>query len=116
MDGTTRRFTLEETRSRLGAIVDAIGSTGYWPFRRTISYHIGINCDAITVQDDNLHVQRRGRTIAVAGLLGAPSPLSRLLRTGWQGLLHPRHARETADGQQPEIKWVDLLRSPRRPK
>ncbi len=112
MDCTTRKFTLEETRSRLGIIVDAIGSTGYWPFRRTISYHVGINCDSIKVQDDLLHVQRRGRTIALAELLGVPSPLSRLLRSGWQGLLHPRHA---SSGRSTGIKWEDLLR-PRRPK
>jgi hypothetical protein len=112
MDGITRKFTLRETRSRLGAIVDAIGSTGQWPFRRTISYHVGVNCDAISIRDVHLYVQRCGRTIAVAVLPGAPKTLRRLMQSGWSALLHPRHA---PIGGSPEIKWEDLLR-PRRPK
>ena len=85
MDGITRKFTLDKTRSNLGVIVDAIGSTGYWPFRRTISYHVGINCDSISVQDGRLQVQRRGRTIAVAELIGTPSKGIR-----WEDMLRPR--------------------------
>jgi len=112
MDSTTRKFTLEETRSKQGLIVDAIGRTGYWPFRRIISYHVGINCDAINVQNGHLHVQRRGRTVAYAELLGVPSPLSQLPRSGWRALLHPRHA---SIQSSPGVKWEDLLR-PRRPK
>jgi|SRR6185369_3832540 len=113
MDGITRKFSLEETRSKLGAIVDAIGRTGTWPFRRVISYHVGINCDSISVQDGRLQVQRRGCTIAVAELIGTPSPLARLLRSGWRGLLHPRHGHEHA-ASTPGIKWEDMLRSRRK--
>jgi hypothetical protein len=112
MDRITRKFTLQETRSKLGAIVDVIGRTGHWPFRRTISYHVGINCDAIAIRDVHLHVQRCGRTIATAVLPGAPKPLRRFLLSGWESLLHPRHA--SAD-RPTGIKWEDLLQ-PRRPK
>ena len=105
MENLTRKFILEKTRSRRGAIVDAVGNLGNWPFRRTISYHVGINCDSISVQDGRLQVQRRGRTIAVAELIGAPSLLARLL--------HPRHRREHAAGT-PGLKWEDMLRSRRK--
>jgi hypothetical protein len=79
MDKVTRNFILEKTRSKNGTIVDAVGKTGSWPFRRTISYNAGVNCDAITVVDGQLLVQRRGRCIAVAELIGTPSLLQRLL-------------------------------------
>jgi hypothetical protein len=113
MDGCTRKFTLEETRSSEGSIIDAKGRTGIWPFRRAISYHVGVNCDSIAVRDDLLHVQRRGRTIAISGLLGAPSPLARLLRSARNALLHPRHASSQACGQtggeSTPVRWEQLL-------
>jgi len=110
MDEFAISFSLERTRSRDGAIVDASGRSGYWPFRRVISFHVGVNCDAISVSDGRLRVQRRGRTIAFAALIGAPSPLGRLLRSGWASLLHPRHA--NGEGE-PAVKWEDLLRRQR---
>ena len=110
MDGCTRKFNLKETRSSEGAIVDAKGCTGFWPFRRAVSYHVGVNCESISVRDDLLHVQRRGRIVATAELLGAPSPLSRLLRAGWEALLHPRHAAKDASAQSaPPVNWEQLL-------
>ena len=113
MDVCTRKFTLEETRSSEGAIIDAKGRTGCWPFRRTISYHVGVNCDSIAVRDDLLHVQRRGRTIATSELLGVPSPMWRLLRAGWEALLHPRHASKHAcaqtSGESTTVRWEQLL-------
>jgi hypothetical protein len=80
MDKVTKNFTLEQTRSKNGTIVDAVGKTGTWPFRRTISYNAGVNCDSIAVVDGRLQVQRRGRCIAIAEPTGAPSLLQRLLR------------------------------------
>jgi hypothetical protein len=114
MDRIVRKFVLARTRSTLGAIIDVTGSTGCWPFRRCISYHVGVNCDAISVRDGLLHVQRRGRIVAIAESRGAPSLMQRLLRSGWSVLLHPRHARDGAEQPQGP-KWEDLLRS-RRPK
>ena len=114
MDSYTRNFTLEETRSSQGAIVATTGRTGYWPFRRVISYHIGVNCDVISIRDGRLQVLRRGRTIAIAELLGTPAPLARLLRTGWEALLHPRHARASAAERSQDLKWEDMLRSRRK--
>ncbi len=113
MDACTRRFTLEETRSSEGSIIDAKGRTGCWPFRRAISYHVGVNCDAISVRDGLLHVQRRGRTIATAELLGVPSPIARRLRAIWGALLHPRHASKHAcaqtGGNSTPVRWEQLL-------
>ena len=113
MDICTRKFRLEETRSSAGAIIDAKGRTGCWPFRRTISYHVGVNCDSIAVRDDLLHVQRRGRTIATSELLGVPSPLARRLRSIYEALLHPRHASKNASaqaaGDATAVRWEQLL-------
>ena len=113
MDGIARRFTLEETRSSKGVIVDARGSTGYWPLRRAISYHVGVNCDSISVRDDLLHVERHGRTIATSALLGVPSPFARWLRAIRDTLLHPRHASKHACAQpscdSAPVQWEQLL-------
>jgi hypothetical protein len=113
MDSCTRKFTLEKTRSSEGSIVDAKGRTGIWPLRRAISYHVGVNCDSITVRDGLLHVQRHGRTVATAGLLGAPSRLLRLLRAGCDALLHPRHAAKhglaQSSGESTTVRWEQLL-------
>ncbi|MCC6212024.1 MAG: hypothetical protein IT513_13375 [Burkholderiales bacterium] len=87
MTGFTRSFTLVRTRTAQGAIADASGWTGCWPFRKRVSYHVGVNCDAISLSDGRLYVYRRGWTIAVAELRAAP-------RWRWPTLLRPRHARE----------------------
>jgi len=82
----TRNFTVSRTHSADGVIVDATGWTGRWPFRRPVSYHVGVNCDAITASGDRLYVTRRGWTIAVAEAPGQS-------RLSWAALLCPRHAR-----------------------
>ena len=66
MSEFTRNFTVVRTRCVLGAIVDVAGWTGHWPFRRAVSYHVGVNCDAIAAADGRIYVYRRGWTIAVA--------------------------------------------------
>lgn len=113
MDICNRKFRLEETRSSEGMIVDAKGRIGCWPFRRAISYHVGVNCDSICVRDDLLHVQRRGRTIATSELLGVPSRLARRLRIIYEALLHPRHASKHAcarlGGETAPLRWEQLL-------
>jgi hypothetical protein len=82
----TRNFTLARTRTQHGAITDASGWTGFWPFRSWISYHIGVNCDAIAQVDGRLLVYRRGRVIASAQI-----PLN--TRFNLLSLLMPRHTR-----------------------
>ncbi len=111
MDACTRSFTLEETRSSGISIIDAKGRTGCWPFRRAISYHVGVNCDSISIRDGQLHVQRRGRTIATAKLPGVPSPIARRLRAIRDTLLHPRHASTCAQpgGNSTPVQWEQLL-------
>lgn len=104
----TRKFILEKTSSRGGKIDDVVGNLGNWPFRRTISYHIGVNCDAIEAKDGFLRVLRRGRTIAIAELPPPASLVRRLLRA-WSALLHPRHA-----GSPSVLRWEELMRPRRR--
>jgi hypothetical protein len=113
MSQFTTKFFLESTRSKRGAIVDAVGNLGNWPFRRSVSYNVGINCDSIEAQDGVLRVLRHGRTIAVAEL---PPPLSlaRRLRRAVSDLMHPRH-KATRISTQSGPAWEDLLRQ-RRPK
>ena len=60
MEDLTRKFILEKTRSRRGAIVDAVGNLGNWPFRRTISYNVGVNCDAIEAGNGYLRARLSG--------------------------------------------------------
>jgi len=83
----TRRFKLQRTRTSRDAIVDATGWTDFWPFRRPISYHVGVNCDSMAEVDGRLLVYRRGRVIAAA-------ELPRHARFNLVALLLPRHARK----------------------
>jgi hypothetical protein len=114
MDDFTRKFIVEKIRSKPGTIVDVVGNLGNWPFRRTISYHVGINCDVIEVRDSYLRVQRRGRTIAIAEMPPRAGMLRRLLRHGWNALLHPRHAGASIAGHSQELRWEELLHPRRR--
>jgi len=113
MTDLTRKFILENMRSTLGAITDVSGNLGNWPFRRVISYHVGVNCDAISVRDGHLYVQRRGRTIAVAAMPRRVGPLRRILQFLRNNLLHPRHARSQACGGSQDVRWEDMLRTRR---
>ncbi|HUN68143.1 MAG TPA: hypothetical protein VMU46_05045, partial [Burkholderiales bacterium] len=75
------------------------------------SFHIGVNCDAIAVEGDQLHVRRRGRTIAVAAL---PAP-GRGWRQRWAVMLFPRHAGNEMSSRPSGapatgLQWEDLLR------
>lgn len=85
MTGFTRNFTLSRLRSAQGVIEDATGWTGRWPFRRPVSYHVGVNCDSIAQSDGHLYVYRRGWTIAVAEVRVSQ-------KCSWSALLLPRHA------------------------
>lgn len=113
MDACARKFTLEETRSSECSIIDAKGRSGFWPFRRTVSYHVGVNCDLISIRDGLLRVQRHGLTVATARLPGASAPLARRLRAAWEALLHPRHASKQASaqasGEATAVRWEQLL-------
>lgn len=112
MDDVTRKFFLEKINSRRNAIVDVVGNLGNWPFRRTISYHVGVNCDSIEATNGFMRVRRRGRVIAVAELPPPAGLLRRFLRWSVQ-LLHPRHASGTATAQSAP-QWEDLVRPRKR--
>jgi len=103
MTGMLRKFTATRTRLAQGAIVDAAGWTGYWPFRRAVSYHVGINCDSIALSEGLLQICRHGRTIALAELRANDG-------CRWSALLHPRHARTRAAAPDDTVRWEDLLR------
>ena len=103
MTGSIRKFTATHTRLVLGKIADAAGWTGFWPFRRAVSYHVGVNCDSINLDAGRLQVRRGGRTIAIAALRNGKG-----LR--WTALLHPRHDRARAQAQGDTVRWEDLLR------
>jgi len=110
MNDLTRKFILEKSRSAQGAVTDVSGNLGNWPFRRVISYHVGVNCDAISTRDGYLYVHRCGRTIAIAEVPRRVGAVPRFLQF-LRDRLHPRHARR---GTQ-DMRWEDMLRS-RRPK
>jgi len=112
MDNFTRKFILEKIRSTKDAITDVCGNLGNWPFRRTISYHIGVNCDAISIHDGHLYVKRCGRTIAIANLPRPVGPLRRFLEFV-RASLHPRHARRVTAGESLDMRWEDMLRTRR---
>ena len=112
MNDITRKFFLERMNSNRGAIVDAVGNLGTWPFRRVISYHVGVNCDLIEARDGLLRVLRCGRTIAIAELPRPGSLLRRFSRWCTQ-LLHPRHV-ASGTQSQPAPQWEDLLRPRKR--
>ena len=114
MGDLTRVFFPEKIRSKLGAIVDVVGNLGNWPFRRTISYHVGVNCDAIEIRDGYLCVLRRGRTIAIGEMPPRRGFLQRLLRSGWNALRHPRHAATSIAGHSQQLRWEELLLPRRR--
>ncbi|HEY6966703.1 MAG TPA: hypothetical protein VI229_04470 [Burkholderiales bacterium] len=105
---------LTKTRIQSGVILDASGTIGNWPFRRTVSYHVGINCDTIAVRDGQLVVQRRGRIVAIAESPDVPPSFVRMLRSALDALLHPRHARRTAADRLPGVRWEDFFRAPPR--
>lgn len=84
MSTITRTFRIGRARRERGVLLDVAGWTGHWPFRRWISYHVGVNCDAIDAEGGRVYVRRRGWTVAVADY---PRPLWPTL----MGLLFPRH-------------------------
>lgn len=98
METVTRKFSLEKTRSKGGRIVDAIGNLGNWPFRQTISYNVGVNCDSIEEGHGLLRVLRHGRTVAIAVLPPPVGFFRRLLNwravarssQSWDDFLRPR--------------------------
>jgi hypothetical protein len=91
MSTVTRNFTVERTVRKEGVIVEVAGWLGRWPFRRKVSYHVGINCEVISAEAACIYVRRRGWTIAVGS-----SPEARGF--SWAAILLPRHAR----GADPE--------------
>jgi len=61
------------------------GRIGRWPFARPMSYHIGINCDAIEVDAGCVVVYRRGKPIARSrGGVVARQMRSTGTRRGWR--------------------------------
>lgn len=54
------KFRITACRFGIAGISEVSGRVGIWPFSRPVSYHAGINCDAIDAGDDGVRVYRRG--------------------------------------------------------
>lgn len=82
------RFTLTGVGASDQGRHEVEGRIGTWPFARPLSYHIGINCDAIEVERGgagDVVVYRRGKPIARSrGGLGARSLRSTATQRGWR--------------------------------
>jgi hypothetical protein len=74
MTDRIRVFTLSRVSRTNRQISDVLGRIGTWPFRRDVSYHVGVNCDSIVVSAGKVIVQRRGRVIAAAPVQGLLEP------------------------------------------
>jgi len=72
MKSSARKFKLKDMRSNRDIVIDATGRVGWWPFAYPISFHVGINCDAIVAAGNRLNVLRHGEVIAFADLTPAP--------------------------------------------
>lgn len=84
-------FRLTRVHSALlHGIAEVEGHAGFWPFRRQVRFRVGLNCDAIRVQERRLVVWRAARPIATAktalGQAGKPAPAD----SRWEQLLQPR--------------------------
>jgi hypothetical protein len=87
------KFRITGCRFGIAGISEVSGRVGFWPFSRPVSYHLGINCDAIEAGDEGVRIYRRGTLRAFSRYnptlftkLGAP-------KLNWAALLTPRHAR-----------------------
>ena len=102
----TRTFKLDRAHLAQSAIVDAEGWTGSWPFRRRISFHVGGNCDSITLSDGRLFVHRHGWTIAVAEMGSAALSPEAAPRFSLWAYLCPRHARKDRQPEHPRFSGL----------
>lgn len=81
-------FTLTGVGASDQGVHEVEGRIGSWPFARPLSYHIGINCDAIDVDRvgaGDVVVYRRGKPIARSrGGFDARPLRSTGTRRGWR--------------------------------
>jgi hypothetical protein len=85
------KFRLTRLRQALlHGIDEAEGRTGIWPFRRTVQFRVGLNCDAIHIEGDRLVVWQDSRLIAVARYAPGQAGGSAATDVGWERLLQPR--------------------------
>ena len=54
------KFRITGCRFGIAGISEVSGQVGLWPFSRPVSYHVGVNCDAIEAGDDGVRIYRRG--------------------------------------------------------
>ena len=94
--GSHVKFRIITCRFGVAGISDVEGRVGLWPFRRPVSFHVGVNCDAITAADDGVRMFRRGALIAFARYAPLAFRKLQVPKLDWEQLLTPRHARRTA--------------------
>jgi hypothetical protein len=90
------KFTITTCRFGVAGISDVEGRVGLWPFRRPVSFHVGVNCDAITAADDGVRVLRRGALIACSRYAPLAFRKLQVTKLDWEQLLTPRHTRRTS--------------------
>jgi len=94
--GSLTKFSITSCRFAGAGISDVEGRVGLWPFRHPVSYHVGINCDAIRSADDGVRVFRRGTLIAFSRYASLAFRELHAPRLQWEQLLTPRHRRGTS--------------------
>jgi hypothetical protein len=94
--GSPVKFRITGCRFGVAGISDVEGRVGVWPFRRPVSFHVGVNCDAITAADDGVRVFRRGTLIAFSPYTALAFRKLRAPTLDWEQLLTPRHTRRTS--------------------
>jgi hypothetical protein len=94
--GSHVKLKITTYRFGVAGISDVEGRVGLWPFRRPVSFHVGVNCDAITAADDGVRVFRRGALIALSRYAPLAFRKLRAPKFDWELLLTPRHTRRTS--------------------
>ena len=94
--GSIVKFRITGRRFGIAGISDVEGRVGLWPFRRPVSFHVGVNCDAITAADDGVRVFRRGALIAFSRYASLAFRKLHAPKLDWERLLAPRHVRRTS--------------------
>lgn len=87
------KFRITGCKFDIAGISEVSGQVGFRPFKRPVSYHVGVNCDAIAAGDDGVRVYRRGALRAFSRYDSRMFARIGMPRLNWEALLTPRHAR-----------------------
>jgi len=94
--GSHVKLKITTCRFGVAGISDVEGRVGLWPFRRPVSFHVGVNCDAVVGRGDGVRVLRRGALTAFSRYASLAIRKLRAPKLDWEQLLPPRHVRRTS--------------------